>query len=286
MSSEIEASAGSAPTAPAYRVPALERGLDVLELLAGRRVAMTQAEIARSLGRTPAELFRVLTTLDRRGYLGREPDSGSYRLTLRLFELGQGHHPAALVQAAEGPMRALADATGESCHFGIVQAGRVLTAAQAEGTGRVRLSVAVGSTIPPLQSASGRVLLAALEPVARDRLLAADADWNALAERAKADLRERLATIRRRGYEDARGESVAGVSDLSVPVGPAGASTRAALTVAALPRDHAGWVAATLPVLRSAADEIARGAGLAGLGDLDAESDERPTGNVDGRGER
>src|SRR5689334_21336564 len=167
MSSEIESRADSA-AAPAYRVPALERGLDVLELLARRRVAMTQAEIARSLGRTPAELFRILTTLDRRGYLQREPDSGAYRTTLRLFELGQSHHPAAaLVQAAEGPMRTLADATGESCHLGVLQAGRLLTAAQADGTGRVRLSIAVGSTIAPLQSASGRVLLAALEPAAR-----------------------------------------------------------------------------------------------------------------------
>src|SRR5689334_20906062 len=275
MSSEIESRADSA-AAPAYRVPALERGLDVLELLARRRVAMT-----------PAELFRILTTLDRRGYLQREPDSGAYRTTLRLFELGQSHHPAAaLVQAAEGPMRTLADATGESCHLGVLQAGRLLTAAQADGTGRVRLSIAVGSTIAPLQSASGRVLLAALEPAARDRLLAADADWNALDDQARSDLRQRLATIRRCGYEDARGESVAGVSDLSVPIGPAGIAMRAALTVAALPRDHAGWVTATLPFLRSAADEIARGAGLAGLGDLGAESDERPTENDDGRGVR
>jgi DNA-binding IclR family transcriptional regulator len=245
----------------------LERGLDVLELLASRRAALTQAEIARALGRTPAELFRTLTILDRRGYLQRDPASGAYRTTLRLFELGQAHQPAAeLVRAAEAPMRALADANDESCHLAILHAGRVLTAAQADGAARVRLSVAVGSAIPPLQSASGRVLLAALDAADRDRLLAVDDDWRALDESGRSALRRRLATIRRRGYEAARGESVAGVSDLSVPIGPRGIRTQAALAVAALPRDHAAWVAATLPALRQTADAIADAAGLAGLG--------------------
>ena len=251
---------------PDYHVPALERGLDVLELLAGRGTDMTQAEIARALGRSPSELFRTLTALDRRGYLTRDPDSGAFGLTLRLFALGSRHRPhEGLVRAAERPMRALVEETGESCHLSVLDRGQLLVLAQEEGPGRVRLSVAVGSTIPPRQAASGRVLLAALGDTERDATLAADPDWLALDEAAQAKERSRLDMVRQRGCEDAYGETVAGVSDLSVLIGGAGAATQAALAIAALPRDHAAWVAATLPALRRRAEEIAYAAGLASL---------------------
>ena len=49
---------------PDYRVPALEKGLDLLECLARERRAMTQAQLARALGRGSSELFRTLATLE------------------------------------------------------------------------------------------------------------------------------------------------------------------------------------------------------------------------------
>ena len=251
---------------PDYRVPALERGLDVLELLAAGSGPMTQAEIARALGRGPSELFRTLTALDRRGYLTRDPVTGAFALTMRLFELGSRHRPhEGFLRAAERPMRALVEETGESCHLSVLDRGRLVVLAQEEGSGRVRLSVAVGSTIAPWQAASGRVLLAALSDAERAGVLAADPGWAVVGEAARAEERCRLAFIRARGFEDVYGETVAGVSDLSVLVGGPSAATQAALAIAALPRDHAAWVAATLPALRRRADEITCAAGLAGL---------------------
>ena len=38
-----------------YRAPALDKGLDILELLAGEEEGLSQAEIAKALGRTPNE---------------------------------------------------------------------------------------------------------------------------------------------------------------------------------------------------------------------------------------
>lgn len=246
---------------PGYRAPALERGLDVLELLALSGAAMSQAEVARALGRSPSELFRVLTVLERRGYLHREPASGAYRTTLRLFELGQAHRPEeALLRMAAAPMRAFVDATGEGCHLSVLHRGVLLVLAQEDGPARVRVSVAVGSTIAPWRAASGRVLLAGLPPDERAALLTADAGWEMLSDHERGDVVARLERIAERGWEEARGETVAGVSDLSVPVGEG--RVRAALAVAALPRDHAAWVAAMRPELESAAIAIARWAGL------------------------
>ncbi|MEK6211749.1 MAG: helix-turn-helix domain-containing protein [Pseudomonadota bacterium] len=73
-----------------YSAPALEKGLDMLELLAAEPQGRNLQEIARRLERTPNELFRMLDVLVRRGYLARQPDS-AYVLTLRLFELAHRH---------------------------------------------------------------------------------------------------------------------------------------------------------------------------------------------------
>ena len=57
-----------------YRAPALDKGLDILELLAASSAGLTQAEIAKGLGRGPNEIYRMLDTLVRRGYVTRTTD--------------------------------------------------------------------------------------------------------------------------------------------------------------------------------------------------------------------
>ena len=75
-----------------YAAPALEKGLDVLELLAAEPHGLNLQDIARRLDRSPTELFRMLDVLVRRGFLARRSDA-TYLLTLRLFELAHLHPP-------------------------------------------------------------------------------------------------------------------------------------------------------------------------------------------------
>lgn len=49
-----------ASPAPDYAVPALDKALDVLELLAEQSGGLTQSEIADAVSRTPSQIFRVL----------------------------------------------------------------------------------------------------------------------------------------------------------------------------------------------------------------------------------
>src|SRR5262245_51198418 len=59
-------------SAPAYAVPALEKGLDVLELLAKAHQPLGLNEVAAALGRSRQELFRIMVCLHTRGYLLRD----------------------------------------------------------------------------------------------------------------------------------------------------------------------------------------------------------------------
>ncbi|HEU5099826.1 MAG TPA: IclR family transcriptional regulator [Roseiflexaceae bacterium] len=254
---------GDSPRAPSYHVPALEKGLDILECLAAQGVPLTQAQIARSIGRGANELFRMLTTLERRGYIRRDPLTGAYGLTLRLFELSHTHTPLqGLLRAAAAPMRALTEATRESCHLSVIEREHLVVLAQEESPARIRLSVEVGGAFPLLHTVSGRVLLAYLDEQARADLLEREGEHARLSAGEQALFRERLLLIRSRGYDASVSETTDGVSDLAVLVGSPTSRVRAALTIAALTRRRETFVEEMLPALRRCADEIARAAGI------------------------
>src|SRR6218665_2210676 len=75
-----------------YRAPALDKGLDILELLASTEETLSQAEIAKSLDRSPNEIYRMLDRLVRRDYV-RRTSGDRYELTLKLFELAHARPP-------------------------------------------------------------------------------------------------------------------------------------------------------------------------------------------------
>ncbi|GCE07657.1 IclR family transcriptional regulator [Dictyobacter aurantiacus] len=248
---------------PAYHVPALEKGLDILECLAAHTVPLTQAQLARLLGRGASELFRMLTCLERRRYIQRDPVSGAYSLTLRLFELGHTHSPyQGLLRAAARPMRELVDEINESCHLSVVHQGRLVVLAQEENHARLRLSVEVGGTFPLLHTASGRLLLAHMSPVAAEEAYQLDEEYASLSAQEREELAARLDEIRARGYEYVVGESNDGVQDLVLLVGSQTSHLQAALAICSLSRRHVSFLDTMLPPLRHCADAIASAAGI------------------------
>ncbi len=255
--------ARSSSDPPAYQVPALEKGLDILECLANQGVPLTQAQLARTLGRGPNELFRMLVCLERRGYIERDPASGAYSLTLRLFELSHTHSPfQSLLRAAVRPMRELTEAVLESCHLSVLHRGVLLVLDQEESPRKLRLSVAVGATFPVIHTVSGRILLAHLPQVEREELLRSNEDYAKLSPTEQKALLQRLDTIRARGFEEAYSETMEGVHDLAVLTGSPSGILKAALTIATLGRKQEPPRDDLLTALQHCAVEISRAAGL------------------------
>ncbi len=257
----------TATSKQSYRVPALEKGLDILEYLASEGIPLTQTQIARGLGRGPNEIFRILVSLERRAYIQRDPSSGAYALTLRLFELGHTHSPyRALLHAAACPMQTLSETVLESCHLSVLHGGKLLIIAQEESPRRLRLSTEVGGIFPIIHTASGRLLLAYSPPDEQDELLAHDGDFQRLSKQNQQELLKRLATIRECGFEEAYGEVIEGVNVTVVLVGAPEGVIHAALTIPALGRalgrrqepQHANLLSA----LQNCAAEISKAAGL------------------------
>ncbi len=247
-----------------YAVPALEKGLDVLEALAARAVPASPSEVARRLGRSPSEIFRILLCLERRGYLVKEEGSGRVRLSLRLYELAHAHSPIQeLLRAAERPMRELARLMRESCHLSVLGGGRLLVLSQVESPERIRFSVEVGGRFPVLHTCSGRLLLAHLPKGELEGLLARDPDWKALGPAERRRFLGSLLEVRRARVSVAESETFQGVRDVAALVGNPAVGAAAALCVPAL-KVRGRWptVADHRRSVERAAGEITRALGL------------------------
>ncbi len=216
-------------TSPSYSVPALDKGLDILEALAASPSPLSLAELARDLDRGSAEIFRMLVCLERRSYLRREPVSGKYTPTLRLFEIAHAHSPLkTLLDVAREPMRTVTGVLRESCHLSVLERGKLLVVAREDSPESVRLSIEVGGRFEAEKTASGRLLMA-----------------------------DDGATM------SARDETIEGVDDAVVRIGSATGAVHAALAVSWLrSRKGAKKPAAVLAALKSAAKVIHESLGI------------------------
>ena len=137
-----------------YRAPALEKGLDVLELLPTNGRPMTPSQMSVELGRSVSELFRMIQVLEFRRYIEATPEG--YRLTNRLFSLGMAQAPAkSLVEAALPVMRDLAARTVQSCHLVVPTEDQTAVMARIEGPGDLGYSVRLGYRRNIIDASSG-----------------------------------------------------------------------------------------------------------------------------------
>lgn len=214
-----------------YAVPALEKGLEVLELFAASERPLSLTEVSQRLGRSPGELFRILSSLAERRWITKLPEGDAYQLTLRLHELATQFPPTRLlVDAARPLLTTLARDLQQSIHVSVVDRGDLLVLLETEAPGSTGVFVRQGSRFNLATTVSGRVLMAFQDP-------AVVAEWLAVASRLPdrrrgvPDLPARLAEIRRAGYEQTEGEWLHGVVDLAFPIlGPDGAA-RAAVAI-------------------------------------------------------
>jgi DNA-binding IclR family transcriptional regulator len=200
-----------------YAAPALEKGLEVLELLASRSQALTHSEIARQLGRTVSEVFRMLVCLEERGYISRSGPSEQYRLTLKMFEMVHRYHPLERLIAEARPLiEQVANRTRQSCHLAMMNNAEVVVVAQVDAPGNMGFSMRLGAHIDILNTASGQVILAFQSEDVRARALEI---WRGRSNKPiPPGLNRHLREIRRRGYEELRSYQVDGVVNISYPV--------------------------------------------------------------------
>ena len=241
-----------------YRAPALDKGLDILELLAVTEDGMSQAEIAKALERTPNEIYRMLDRLVRRDYV-RRTSADRYVLTLKLFELAHSTPPIRrLVAQATPVLRRFARDAEQAVHLVTHDRNVLVVIAQVDSPGYWNVSIRVGSRIGLVNTGSGHVFLAFASEEERVLMLE---DQGEKGTRLPPKLVQRLKQVREQGYEAMASFQTASVTNLSVPVfGPLG-SILAVITcpyTQRLDKKEAPDQARTLELLVAAGREISR----------------------------
>ncbi|MDH6265757.1 DNA-binding IclR family transcriptional regulator [Rhizobium sp. SG_E_25_P2] len=246
-----------------YRAPALDKGLDILELLAGVDGGLTQAEIAKRMDRNANEHYRMLDRLVKRGYVTRI-DGDRYALSLKLFGLAHMHAPVRrLVSYAMPLMRELAEKSRQANHLVVFDRGAAVVIAQQEAPGYWGLSLRLGAHIDMIDTGSGHILLAFRSPEERAVMLREHEDNGGRADKSP-EFDAKLEAVRARGYEIMPSLQTASVTNLSVPVIGVDGRAIAALTTPYVPirNAEAPDMEATIALLLETSQEISKAAGL------------------------
>jgi DNA-binding IclR family transcriptional regulator len=229
MASSKKRSARS-PARIDYSAPALEKGMDILELLADAESGLTVSEISLRLKRRMSELFRIIIVLERRGWLQKDDESARYSVTYHVLKLAHRGTPARTLTAAAGPvMHELSTRINQSCHL-VVRAGTqgLVVLRQENPRRHANLSVRLGSAMDLVSTCSGQVLLAHLEPEERANLLQfVPRPWKV----SRQQLEKIVSRIGKRGFEVQRSTITAGVTDISYPIRGFDGRVMAALTI-------------------------------------------------------
>lgn len=197
--------------------PALEKGLDIIELLSQKNNPMLLREVATELSRSKNELFRIVNVLIERGYLQRNSDD-MISLTNKMLEIGlRSPKTHSLVALASPIVHDLAMRVKNSVYLAVSNLGKIVVVAAASGIEDVNFSLKLGYRRPLLKSHSGLVILAFQTDIARQLIL----DGNDVAKAGvnlTDELQHQLNEIRANGYLVSPSLDTLGVTDIVVPV--------------------------------------------------------------------
>ncbi len=218
-----------------YRAPALERALDIIELLSKAEKPMTKKEITLALGKTVNEVFRILEVLKHRGYVSHNAEFGTYGLSLRLFQLSnQQPTIEKLISAARPLLKVLAREAEQSCHVTVCDNSQMLVVVQQDSAYKMGFSVRLGAQIDIHASGSGLVYLAAHSETEIDQLL----DKVNVTKSERDYVFQQIKRIKQNGYYVGISPQVGGLTNISYPLYSLGGHIEGVLTVPYLEMDR------------------------------------------------
>jgi len=206
---------------PEYRVEALAKGLRILSLFDEQRPSWRVTDLAAAANLPMPTVYRVVMTLTAEGYLDHLPN-GDYRPGVRTLTLGTAAlRSLDLVGIATPKLQDLGERTGETVNLAVLTGDRVLYLVRLRNSDLVTANIQVGSTLPAVQTAIGKLLLAQLpdrELAGRIRAGSFPVDHGPNARGSLAELRPELAAIRRQGWAVQDEELAFGLRAIAAPV--------------------------------------------------------------------
>ncbi|GIE99939.1 IclR family transcriptional regulator [Paractinoplanes rishiriensis] len=216
-------------------VGVLVKALDLLDLMA-TDAPCSVAHLCQVTGVTKPAAYRILKTLDQRGYVVRDEVRREYSLGPALLGLSRAaRNSTDLVRICRPAMQALHDEFGETVNLGVVTHGQVVYLDAIESVQRLRTTVHIALRDKVHTTALGKAVLAALPPpVVREQL--AEADWTASTPNTVLSAEALLAELdryRAQGYAIDNEENEVGSRCVAAPILDGAGRPVAAISVSA-----------------------------------------------------
>ncbi len=218
-----------------YTVQALMRALDILDCFTYQSRTLSLSDVVNRTGLNKTTAKRLISNLVVRGYLQHDPQSKSYQLGMRLFELGGIVFSSfSLRKAAAQPMNTLQEKTRATVLLGVKIENHLVYVDKREGSGALKISSDIGWRRPMHYGMLGMVLMAYLA-LAEVRRIIKKFPLEAYTPLSITDedaFSLRLGKIREKGYVLEKEEAVEGVFGVAAPVRDHSRQVVAALGVA------------------------------------------------------
>lgn len=247
-----------------YTIAAVDRALTLLETLAEHpRQGVTQ--LSRRLGLTKTIVFRLLSTLEARGFVVREEDQALFSLGYRMSVLGEwAGQQNMLVSAARPVMERLREETSENINLLVREGLQSLVLATLAGRHAIRI-FAMAGRYGPLHAGGGSMLLLAFAPHSVRNAVATGPlkHFTSATVTDPADLLARLEQIRSDGFNISVDDLDEGAFSVAAPIRNSSGDVVASISVAgAAARFDDERREAYLRLVRAAANEITGKLGL------------------------
>ena len=208
------------PESEKHIVPALWRGLKLLEKIAEHPEGAAFSSLVQETGLPTASVYRMVETLEKCGYVKHSVDR-RYRISRKLLKLGSlsyGEH--SLVERAMPFLRKARDLSGETVLLGVLNGREGIVLACVDSPQAVKVSIQIGHHFPLHTAAPAKAILAMLPEEERIELLESIAYTRftaATITTKKAFCRE-LAEVKRLGIAFDRGEELDDLRCIAAPI--------------------------------------------------------------------
>jgi IclR family transcriptional regulator, KDG regulon repressor len=213
----------------------LHKMLDILETIHEGRSGLALADLARALSLPKPTAYRIVATLESRGYLARN-QAGHYQMSRKFFSLRQDEsEEEGLLRAARPVMDRLVASCRETVNLGILDGGEVVVISTVESPQSIRMSSKAGNRRYLHSTALGKTLLSGLTEKEVQRLVRIQG-LPRLTPRtivSRQELMLELERVRKQGYALDNEENEADGRCLGAPILGAGGRIAAALSISA-----------------------------------------------------
>lgn len=209
------------PELKTLSVPAVERALTILEMLAKSKRGLAISEIVRSLQLPKSTTHSLLLTLERRGYLHHNAKTHRYLFAVKFFSLANMVLAGIeLRHQAEPMLKVLMRALGLTVHMAMLDQYDVVLIDKVEPESLIKLATWIGKRMDAHCTGVGKALIAYLPDMELDLLIKEHGlprhNENTIVSVKK--LKAQLAEVRKLGYSVEQEEDEIGVLCIGCPV--------------------------------------------------------------------